>query len=229
MKKNFLHVIVAAIAAAFMLTSCGTYESFTRSSQYPKMYEEHPLTLLVMPPINNTTNVEAKEYLFTSISRPIVECGYYVIPPMLSMEVMKAESAYDAELFYGGDQAIFRRIFGADAVIYTEILTWAKQGFSVVTKLHYVIKSTVTNEIIFDRTCDLRIDTSVNSGGNSLLGSLVNLAASAINTAATQHIEAARRANYYVVRDMPRGKYDANYQLDQQTPASNKDIKVTVQ
>ena len=35
--------------------------------------EEKPITLLVMPPINNSTNVEAKDLLYTSISRPLVE------------------------------------------------------------------------------------------------------------------------------------------------------------
>ena len=96
MRKVILFSIIGIIAAA--LSSCATSQ-FTRGNQYPKMYEEKPLTILVMPPINNTNHVEAKDLLYTSIARPIAEAGYYVISPFLSMEVMKAESAYDAELF----------------------------------------------------------------------------------------------------------------------------------
>ena len=83
-----------------MTASCGMISTVTRESQYAKMYEEKPLTLLVMPPINNSTNVEAKDLLYTSISRPLVEAGYYVISPLLAMDVLKAESAYDSELFF---------------------------------------------------------------------------------------------------------------------------------
>ena len=66
------------------------------------MYEEKPVTLLVMPPINNSSNVEAKDLLYTSISKPLAEAGYYVISTMLAMDILKAESAYDAEMFVTG-------------------------------------------------------------------------------------------------------------------------------
>lgn len=221
----FIHAAIVAVIS-LMLTSCGVSQSITRGNQYAKMYEEKPLTFLVMPPINNTTNVDAKEYLFTSISRPIIENGYYVISPMLSLEIMKAESAYDAELFIDGDQSAFRRYFGADAVIYTEINTWAKQGFGITTDLRYIMKSTVTNEILFERSCQLHLDLSVQDSGKSLFGALFSLAASAINTAATDHIQAARKANYYILRDMPRGKYSPDYQQDMEIGAEEKNITV---
>lgn len=222
-----IHAVIFA-AISVMLTSCGIGQQVTRGNQYAKMYDEKPLTFLVMPPINNTTDVDAKDYLFTSISRPIIENGYYVVPPMLSMEIMKAESAYDAELFIDGDQSVFRRYFGADAVIYTEINTWAKQGFGITTDLRYIMKSTVTNEVLFERSCHLHLDLSVSDSGNSVLGALFSLAASAINTAATDHIVAARKANYYIVRDMPRGKYSPEYLQDMETGAEERNVSVYV-
>ena len=85
-------IILATIA---LLSSCGMTSSLTRGTQYPLMYKEKPVTLLVMPPINNTTNVEAKDLLYTSISKPLIDAGYYVIHPMITMEVLKEESAYD--------------------------------------------------------------------------------------------------------------------------------------
>ena len=70
--------------ACVLVSSCGMMNTVTRETQYAKMYEEKPVTLLVMPPINNSTNVEAKDLLYTSISRPLVEAGYYVISPLLA-------------------------------------------------------------------------------------------------------------------------------------------------
>ena len=211
-----------------MATSCGMLNTVTRESQYAKMYEEKPVTLLVMPPINNSANVEAKDLLYTSISRPLAEAGYYVISPLLAMDVLKAESAYDAEMFFDAPLSAFQKYFGADAVVFSVIDAWAKKGLGIQTKIRYVIKSAHTNEILFDRSCDLYLDLSLNSNSKSALGALIDLAASAINTAATDHIIAARKANYYILRDIPRGKYSPDYQLDKQIIAEDKDVVARV-
>ena len=221
--------ILYFITLCCIVTSCGMMNTVTRESQYAKMYEEKPITLLVMPPINNSTNVEAKDLLYTSISRPLVEAGYYVISPLLAMDVLKAESAYDSEMFFDSPLTTFQNYFGADAVVFSVIDTWAKKGMGIETKIRYVIKSAYTNEILFDRSCDLYLDLSIDSGATGVLGALVDLAASAINTAATDHIKAARKANYYILRDIPRGKYSPEHMLDKDTIAEEKDIVARVQ
>lgn len=220
--------ILIICAAAMMLASCGMLNTVTRESQYAKMYEDMPVTILVMPPINNTSNVEAKDLLYTSISRPLAEAGYYVISPLLAMDVLKAESAYDAELFRDASLAPFKNYFGADAVVFSEINTWTKRGFGIDTNIRYYIRNTTTGEIIFDRSCDLYLDLQVNSGSNSALASLIDLAASAISTAATDHIVAARKANYFIFEDIPRGKYSPEYLKDKEVIAEPKDVKKTV-
>ena len=219
--------IILAMACC-LLASCGIGSSYTRGSQYAKMYEEKPITLLVMPPINNSSNVEAKDLLYTSISRPLVEAGYYVISPLVAMDVMKAESAYDSELFFDAPLNVFNNYFGADAVVFSVIDSWNKKGLGIQTKLRYVIKSAYTNEVLFDRSCDLYLDLSVNSNTGTILGMLIDLAASAINTAATEHIVAARQANYFIMQDIPHGKYSPDYMIDKDYSAGSKDITASV-
>lgn len=213
--------------ACVFMSSCTT-TSYTRAGLYPKMYEEKPLSILVMPPINNTTNVEAKDLLYTSISHPLIEAGYYVVSPHIAMEFLKAESAYDSERFIDGDMSIFGKIFGADAVVFSVVDRWTKVGLGIQTKIKYIVKSTKTNEILFERTCDLYLDLQVNSGTGTALGALMDLAASAIMTATTDHIVAARKCNKYIFTDIPRGKYNPNYGLDRETIASEKNSNVTV-
>lgn len=220
--------LILLVFECCLLSSCGMLSTVTRESQYAKMYEEKPVTLLVMPPINNSTNVEAKDLLYTSISRPLVEAGYYVISPLLAMDILKAESAYDAEMFFNAPLTMFNNYFGADAVVFSVIDSWAKRGMGIQTKIRYVIKSAYTNEILFDRSCDLYLDLSIDSGETGLIGALVDLAASAISTATTDHIVAARKANYYIIRDIPRGKYSPEYMIDKDYIAEEKDIVTTV-
>ena len=220
--------LIYFLFACLSFTSCGMMDFVTRESQYAKMYEEKPVTLLVMPPINNSTNVEAKDLLYTSISRPLAEAGYYVISPLLAMDILKAESAYDSENFFDAPLTAFNNYFGADAVVFSIIDSWAKKGLGIQTKIRYVIKSAYTNEILFDRSCDLYLDLSIDSGSGGALGALIDLAASAINTAATDHIIAARKANYYILRDIPRGKYSPDYMSDKDIIAEEKDIVTIV-
>ena len=220
--------LIYFLFACLSFTSCGMMDFVTRESQYAKMYEEKPVTLLVMPPINNSTNVEAKDLLYTSISRPLAEAGYYVISPLLAIDILKAESAYDSENFFDAPLTAFNNYFGADAVVFSIIDSWAKKGMGIQTKIRYVIKSAYTNEILFDRSCDLYLDLSIDSDSKSALGALIDLAASAINTAATDHIIAARKANYYILRDIPRGKYSPDYMSDKDIIAEEKDIVTIV-
>lgn len=220
MKKIILLSFILLLTA-----SCAT--KFTKGEQYAKMYEEKPVTLLIMPPMNYSTNVEAKDLLYTSISRPLAEAGYYVISPLLAMDILKAESAYDAELFINAPLDVFRKYFGCDAVVFSEIQSWTKKGLGIQTHIRYFIKSAYTGEILFDRSCDLYLDLMVNSGTGGL-GALIDLAVSAINTAVTDHIVAARKANYYIFRDIPKGKYSPYYLQDQEDIAEPKDIKTMV-
>ncbi len=222
--KRFVYLLLICS----VLTSCGMLESVTRESQYAKMYEEKPVTLLVMPPINNSANVEAKDLLYTSISRPLVEAGYYVFSPLLAMDILKAESAYDAENFFDASLTAFNDYFGADAVVFSVIEKWAKKGMGIQANIRYVIKSAYTSEVLFDRSCDLYLDLSVDTGSRGVLAALVDLAASAINTAVTDHIVAARKANYFIFRDIPRGKYSPDYMIDKEMPAGTKDIVTRV-
>lgn len=225
--KKIYNLLMISIAV-LLFSSCSTSSLHTRASLYPKMYEEKPVSLLVMPPINNTTNVEAKDLLYTSISHPLIEAGYYVVSPHLAMEFLKNESAYDAEMFIDGDMSIFGKVFGVDAVIFSVVDKWEKQGIGISTHIKYIVKSTKTNEILFERKCDLYLDLQVQSGQGGALGLLVDLAASAIITASTDHIVAARKCNRYVFSDFPRGKYNPNFGLDKEIKASEPNIKISV-
>ncbi|MBQ2599070.1 MAG: hypothetical protein II580_05305, partial [Bacteroidales bacterium] len=61
-----------------------------------------------------------------------------------------------------------------------------------------------------------------------LLSVLADLAVSALNTALTDHIEAARKANYYIFQDLPAGRYDELYLKDQDYAAEPRDVSKTV-
>lgn len=221
--KKFLYVFIAAVT----FVSCTTVK--TLGETYPGMYEEKPLTIAIMPPINQTVHAEAKDYFYTTMYYPLCEKGYYVYSPYLTMEMFQQESAYDAELFLEGDLTPFRTILNADAAMFTIIKDWRRNNLlgQLTVKVEYILRSTKTGKTLYTREGQIKVDTSVNAGSGSF-GALASMLATAINTATTDKVIAGRKCNAFVLMDLPSGKYSPMYEKDAVNPAGKAYIKATV-
>lgn len=221
--KKILLFFLAAIA----VVSCSSIK--TMGEQYPAMYEEKPVTIAIMPPINQTTHAEAKDYFYTTMYLPLCEKGYYVYSPYLTMEMFQQESAYDAENFLEGDLSTFRNVLGADAAMFTIIKSWKRNniGGKLTVDVEYILRSTKTGQTLYTREGNIKVDTSVDGGGGGL-GALVSIIATAINTATTDKVIAGRKCNAFVLSDFPAGKYSELYEKDAKNPAGKKFVKATV-
>ena len=69
--KKYLFILMAVAT----LCSCGSTSQMTLDTQYPKMYEEKPTSIVIMPPINQTNFVDAKDYFYTPLHAPLCEKG----------------------------------------------------------------------------------------------------------------------------------------------------------
>ena len=56
--KNIISIIL--FFSVLAVTSCAPSLKMTRGENYPNMYKEKPTSIVIMPPINRTDNVEAK-------------------------------------------------------------------------------------------------------------------------------------------------------------------------
>lgn len=225
--KNYLLLALTAI----IVCSCGSTTGITLDSQYPKMYAEKPTSIVIMPPINQTNFVEAKDYFYTTLHAPLCEKGYYVFSPMLTMEMFQSESAYDAERFLEGDLSQFRNVLGADAAMFTIIKTWSRNNLagSLTADVEYRLRSTKTGETLYQREGRITVDTSVtNSTGGGLLGALAGLAANALATATTDKVVAGRKCTAYVLSDLPQGRYGTLFDKDQKNAAGSPMVTATV-
>jgi len=222
MRKASFQFFIAII----LFSSCGTTQ-LPKSTVYKDLYNEKPVSFLLMPPINRSTNVEAKEYFHSTLNVPIINAGYYVIPPFLSMEILKKESAYDAELFLTNSLMIFNEVFGADVALFTIIHKWDKNaiGAKVSIEVEYIAKSIRTNKILYTRHGSITYDASVKANIGGAWGALADLALSAVNTAATQYVDLARTCNGFTFSDLPAGKYSPNYGVDGNEIAGKQKFK----
>lgn len=219
--------ILMFLVAASMLASCAP--TITRGVQYPQMYAEKPVTIVVMPPINQTNFVEAKDYFYTTMYMPLCEKGYYAFSPNLMMSVLQEQSAYDSEMFIEGDLSTFKKVLGADAAMFTVIKSWKRANAlgKITAGVEYILRSTKTGQTLYQREGLITLDTSINAFGGGI-GMLVNIAATTIATAATDKVEAGRVCTQFVLSDMPEGRYGANYDKDQNMAAGKKFVKAAV-
>ncbi len=208
-------------------------QPIAKSEAYKGMYREKPVTVLLMPPINRSTAVDAKEFFHSTLNVPIAEAGYYVIPTFLSMEILKRESAYDAELFLDAPLQKFGDVFGADVALFTIIHKWDKTYGMVYVDVEYIVKSTKTNEILFARRGDISYNTTVqvqNAGGpyGALIAAVGSMVATTVATAATKYVDVARIANAYTFKDMPVGIYAPQNPEEPKEIAGPKEFKVNL-
>jgi len=210
MKTRTLLLIGFSLA---FLNGCATYG--TKGTAFPKVYTQKPLSVLVAPPINLSTAADAKENYSTTVTEPLAEYGYYVIPYELTAEILKSEGAYDAELFRNLPLRSFRDYFNADAVLFTTIDKWDMSYLVVASNMTVGIscelKSTDTSEVLWAYSGVLKVDLTDRSQ-KSLLGQVI---ATAINSAVADYVPYARKANFMVLSTMPVGRYHPMFGRDQ--------------
>ncbi len=216
--RRFFWIIVFLLG----VTACApTY--MTKYEAFPKMYTERPLAILVLPPINETTAADAKEYYSTTIAEPLSSSGYYVFSLEVVSEIMKNEGLYDTEALLNQPPHKFKEYFGADAVMYIWLKKWSTSyyviGGNVSVSVRSVIKSTETGDDLWQYEGTIIEDTTVSAGGGGLAGLAVAIVATAIKTAATDYVPIAKRANYMILNTVPSGKYHPRYDKDREEKA----------
>jgi hypothetical protein len=213
-----IKLIVLLGSVLFLFSACGP-KYITKEEAYPKMYEYHPVSILVLPPINESTAADAKEYYSTTIAEPLTSSGYYIYPMEVTSDILKAEGIYDTELLLDTPPQKFKEFFGADAVLYIKILKWDTSYFviggNVTVSVEFLLRSTETGEDLWKYDGTIEVDTSGDSGGSAgLAGLLVNVLTTAIKTATTDYVPIAKRANTIALLSIPYGKYHPNYDKD---------------
>ena len=87
MKKNLLIGLSLSL-----LASCASNQWQTKSEAFPAMYDDRqPVTIVVVPAINNTTAAEASNYFNVTITEPVANQGYYPMPVEIVRDIFLKE------------------------------------------------------------------------------------------------------------------------------------------
>lgn len=192
------------------------------AKDYSKLVSANPRSILVVPVVNKSVDVDAADYFLSTVSVPLAERGYYVFPVNLVKRMLEDDGLADAALVHGTDPMRLCALFGADAVLFVTIEQWTAKYMLLTTQVtvefQYVLKDGRTGEELWREHQTSQY--SSDSGGQGLAGAL---AAAIVAKASPNYLPMARQANAralgYPGPGLPAGPYRPEYRKDWQPAA----------
>ena len=174
------------LVPAVLMVGCATKAP---SYDYTAFKAAKPRSIVVLPPLNNSPEVNAGNSVYAQVSYPLAEAGYYVLPVAVVGETFKQNGLTNAADIHSVDVRKLNEIFGADAGLY---ITIDKYG-STYTVINSVAVVAVTAKLVDLKTGTLlwegKASASNNEGGNNggggLIGALVAAAVKQILNSTT--------------------------------------------
>lgn len=194
-KNTHRNIKLLLCASIVLLAGCETVTPY----DYTKLQESKPRSILVMPAINNSVEVNAPYTHLSTITKPLAEKGYYVFPVAVIDHFLKENGLPTPAEMNGISLEKIREHIGPDAVLYTTIKNWG-QKFQVfnsktVVDAHLKLIDARTGELLWESSAYAEINSD-NGNNNGLLGALISAAINqAIASANDRTPDAARIAN----------------------------------
>lgn len=173
-----------------------------------------PRSILVVPTINKSLDVDAPNYVLSTLPVPLAEKGYYVFPVNTTKYVLEQEGMYEADRIHMQPTATIAKLFGADAVLYVTINRWDAQyafiAATVTVDFDYRMVSKDGTEIWKEHKTMQYSPQNNNSGSPlaTLIGAVIN---AALTRAAPNYIPLTQQANQQVFvlgqNALPDGPY----------------------
>lgn len=179
-------------------------------------YAAAPRSILVVPVINKSLDVDAPNYVLATLPVPIAEKGYYVFPVNTTKYVLEQEGLYEGERIQQRPTSELTKLFGADAVLYVTINRWDAQYAFITTTVtvdfDYRLVSKDGTEI-WKESKRMQYQPQNNSSGSPIAMLVVAVVNAAITRAAPNYMPLTRQANQQVFmlgpNALPNGPYQA--------------------
>lgn len=173
--RSFVLRIAASVAGLLLLGGCATQKPY----DYSAFREARPASILVLPPLNSSPDVNATYSMMSHATQPLAESGYYVFPVTLVDETFKQNGLTSPADIHDIPVAKLRKIFGADAALYINVKQYGT-SYSVIASETRVTAEGKLVDLRSGQTLWTGIATASSAEGDSnnggLLGAVVKAA-----------------------------------------------------
>jgi len=191
----------------------------TKPYDYTAFKKSKPRSILVMPPKNNSIEVNAPYIYLSTITRPLAEKGYYVFPVSVIDHFLKNNGLPTPDEMNSIPLDKIDKYIGADAVLYITIEDWGQkfQILASVAKVHvnFRLVDVKSAEVLWESS--VIAEESSGDSRNSFAGAIIGAIATQIlaTTVADHTPSLAKRANNMAINNQERGMLDGPYKQPQ--------------
>ncbi|MCE9594624.1 MAG: DUF799 domain-containing protein [Planctomycetes bacterium] len=122
MKILHVRVLGALALMVFGLSGCETGPA--TQFDYDKYLDHMPGSILVLPPLDESPEVDASYSYLSTVTRPLAEQGYYVFPVAMVDAMMRENGLPTPTEMHQVSLQKIDEVFGADAVLYMTVKKW---------------------------------------------------------------------------------------------------------
>ncbi|WP_332854096.1 DUF799 domain-containing protein [Duganella sp. S19_KUP01_CR8] len=207
MLNRILKLAVCLLPAA-LIVGCATPKA---PYDYTAFKAAKPRSIVVLPPLNNSPEVNAGNSFYAQVTYPLAEAGYYVLPVALVGETFKQNGLTSAADIHAVDARKLSEIFGADAAMYVTITNYGASytvlNSVVVVTANAKLVDLKTGNLLWSGTASASNNEGGNSGGGGLVGALVAAAVKQIiaSTTDASHPVAGVASSRLLSAGMPNG------------------------
>lgn len=193
-----------------LLTGCAAQKPY----DYTALKAAKPRSILVMPPINNSVEVNAPYTFLSTISAPLAEKGYYVFPVAVIDQFLRENGLPTPAEMNQVPLDKIRKIIGPDAVLYVTIDDWGQKyqviSSSAVVSSKWRLVDARTGTVLWRGVA--HAVKSSDDGGAGLLGALVSAVVTQImSNVSDQTFPLSSQANYMTVYNQANGLLPGPY------------------
>ena len=212
-------VMTLTVCAGLLFMGCVTPPP---KPDYSAFFDHQPRSILVVPPANQTTAVDAPAIFLTTLSAAFAERGYYVFPVSLVQDILNDLGATDEGAVAAVQPEQFKEVFGADSILYVTITHWATTyillNSQVTVGAEYRLVDADTGAVLWKG--QQVVVRSSGGGGGGLAGLIVMAVDAALTAATVPYRPLALQANHMIVNQsgygLPFGPYHPEFQQDQE-------------
>lgn len=208
-----LSVVLALLALAGCETTPYDYSALERAK---------PRSIVVIPPTNDSVEVDAPYKFLSTISVPLAEKGYYVFPVAVIDTFMKENGLPTPAEMNSVPLDKLREVIGADAALYVNIEQWGQKyellSSRAVVAFTMRLVDTRTGEQLWDASGFAQ--QSSDDGGQGLAGALVGaIVTQVMGSVVDQTPTLSRTANRTAIDHPHRGLLNGPYRPKEEASA----------
>lgn len=153
-----------------------------------------PRSILILPPLNDTSRIEATYAYLSVASEPFAERGYYVFPVAVIDEFFKQNGMPTAGEMHQVSPAKVREILGADTILYITILYFGGDYKIVDSTVKVKVRAKLVDSATGNALWTAEQQSELGGGSNQDSSLVAALVGAAVKRVAQSSTESARQA-----------------------------------